>query len=41
MAEAGLIVICLFISPFRAEWWMVRGFIALIAFRRIFVDTPS
>ena len=40
MAEAGLIVICSFISPFRAERRMVRELIAPTAFLEIFVDTP-
>jgi bifunctional enzyme CysN/CysC len=40
MTEAGLIVICSFISPFRAERRMVRELIAQTAFLEIFVDTP-
>jgi bifunctional enzyme CysN/CysC len=40
MAEAGLIVICSFISPFRAERQMVRELIEPTAFFEIFVDTP-
>jgi bifunctional enzyme CysN/CysC len=40
MAEAGLIVICSFISPFRAERRMVRELAAPTAFLEIFVDTP-
>jgi bifunctional enzyme CysN/CysC len=40
MTEAGLIVICSFISPFRAERRMVRELIAAIAFLEIFVDAP-
>ena len=40
MAEAGLIVICSFISPFRAERRMVRELIEPAAFLEIFVDTP-
>jgi bifunctional enzyme CysN/CysC len=40
MAEAGLIVICSFISPFRAERNMVRELTAPAAFLEIFVDTP-
>src|SRR5439155_893723 len=40
MTEAGLIVICSFISPFRAERRMVRELTAPIAFLEIFVDTP-
>jgi bifunctional enzyme CysN/CysC len=40
MAEAGLIVICSFISPFRAERRMVRELAAPADFLEIFVDTP-
>ena len=40
MAEAGLIVICSFISPFRAERRMLRELIEPTAFLEIFVDTP-
>ena len=40
MAEAGLIVICSFISPFRAERRMVRELIEPGVFLEIFVDTP-
>jgi bifunctional enzyme CysN/CysC len=40
MTEAGLIVICSFISPFRAERRMVRELTAPTAFVEIFVDTP-
>ncbi|HJU15569.1 MAG TPA: sulfate adenylyltransferase subunit CysN [Stellaceae bacterium] len=40
MTEAGLIVICSFISPFRAERNMVRELTAPAAFLEIFVDTP-
>src|SRR5208283_4643433 len=40
MSEAGLIVICSFISPFRAERRMVRELTAPTAFFEIFVDTP-
>src|SRR6516162_6865342 len=40
MAEAGLIVICSFISPFRAERRMVRELTGATAFLEIFVDTP-
>jgi bifunctional enzyme CysN/CysC len=40
MAEAGLIVICSFISPFRAERRMVRELTGPTAFLEIFVDTP-
>jgi bifunctional enzyme CysN/CysC len=40
MTEAGLIVICSFISPFRAERRMVRELTGPTAFLEIFVDTP-
>ena len=40
MVEAGLIVICSFISPFRAERRMVRELTAPTAFFEVFVDTP-
>ncbi|HEV2362693.1 MAG TPA: sulfate adenylyltransferase subunit CysN [Caulobacteraceae bacterium] len=40
LAEAGLIVICSFISPFRAERRMVRELTRPTAFFEIFVDTP-
>jgi bifunctional enzyme CysN/CysC len=40
MTEAGLIVICSFISPFRAERQMVRETLAEGEFIEIFVDTP-
>jgi bifunctional enzyme CysN/CysC len=40
MTEAGLIVICSFISPFRAERQMVRELTAPTVFLEIFVDTP-
>jgi bifunctional enzyme CysN/CysC len=40
MTEAGLIVICSFISPFRAERRMVRELTAPSPFLEIFVDTP-
>jgi bifunctional enzyme CysN/CysC len=40
MTEAGLIVICSFISPFRAERRMVRELTAPAAFLEVFVDTP-
>jgi bifunctional enzyme CysN/CysC len=40
MTEAGLIVICSFISPFRAERQMVRELIQPTEFIEIFVDTP-
>jgi bifunctional enzyme CysN/CysC len=40
MADAGLIVLTAFISPFRAERQMVRRMIAEGEFVEIFVDTP-
>ena len=40
MTEAGLIVLCSFISPFRAERQMVRELIQPTEFIEVFVDTP-
>jgi len=40
MADAGLIVLTAFISPFRAERDMVRAMVPLGEFIEIFVDTP-
>jgi len=40
MTEAGLIVVCSFISPFRAERRMIRELTAPTPFFEIFVDTP-
>jgi bifunctional enzyme CysN/CysC len=40
MAEAGLVVLCSFISPFRAERRMVRELVGGNAFIEVFVDTP-
>jgi bifunctional enzyme CysN/CysC len=40
MTDAGLIVLCSFISPFRAERRMVRELINESEFVEIFVDTP-
>jgi len=40
MADAGLIVLTAFISPFRAERAMVRRMVAEGEFFEIFVDTP-
>jgi bifunctional enzyme CysN/CysC len=40
MTEAGLIVICSFISPFRAERQMARELTQPTEFIEIFVDTP-
>ena len=38
--DAGTIVLCSFISPFRAERLMVRELVASDEFIEIFVDTP-
>jgi bifunctional enzyme CysN/CysC len=40
MADAGLIVLTAFISPFRAEREMVRAMLGPGEFIEIFVDTP-
>ena len=40
MSDAGLIVICAFISPFRADRQMAREIAAPHAFIEVFVDTP-
>jgi bifunctional enzyme CysN/CysC len=40
MTEAGLIVVCSFISPFQAERQMVRELIEPTAFIEVFIDTP-
>ena len=40
MADAGLIVLTAFISPFRAEREMVRAMLPEGEFIEIFVDTP-
>jgi bifunctional enzyme CysN/CysC len=40
MVDAGLIVLCAFISPFRAERRMVRELVAPGEFIEVFVDTP-
>jgi bifunctional enzyme CysN/CysC len=40
MTDAGLIVLCSFISPFRAERRMVRELVEEGEFVEIFVDTP-
>lgn len=40
MVDAGLIVLCSFISPFRAERAMVREMLGAGEFVEIFVDTP-
>ena len=38
--EAGLIVLCAFISPFRVERRIVRSLMAADEFIEVFVDTP-
>jgi bifunctional enzyme CysN/CysC len=40
MVDAGLIVICSFISPYKAEREMVRGLVGAGEFIEVFVDTP-
>ena len=40
MLDSGLIVICSFISPYRAERDMIRGFVGEGEFLEVFVDTP-
>src|SRR3954465_11990537 len=40
MTDAGLVVLCAFISPFRAERRMVRELLPPGEFIEIFVDTP-
>jgi bifunctional enzyme CysN/CysC len=40
MAESGLIVLCAFISPYRAEREMVRNLVPAGEFFEVFVDTP-
>ncbi|TKV73878.1 sulfate adenylyltransferase subunit CysN [Bradyrhizobium elkanii] len=40
MADSGLIVICSFISPHRAERDMVRSLVSKEEFVEVFVDTP-
>lgn len=40
MTDAGLIVICSFISPYRAEREVVRGLIPEGTFLEVFIDTP-
>ena len=40
MTDAGLIVLCSFISPFAAERDMVRGLVGAGEFIEIFLDTP-
>ena len=40
MVESGLITLCSFISPYRAEREMVRGLVEPGEFIEVFVDTP-
>jgi bifunctional enzyme CysN/CysC len=40
MSESGLVVLCSFISPYRAERDMVRGLVPEGEFIEVFVDTP-
>jgi bifunctional enzyme CysN/CysC len=40
MVESGLIVVCSFISPYRAERDVVRGLVSEGEFIEVFVDTP-
>ena len=40
MVESGLIVLCSFISPYRAERDMVRALVGEGEFIEVFVDTP-
>ncbi|MEF2074823.1 adenylyl-sulfate kinase, partial [Consotaella aegiceratis] len=40
MADAGLIVLCSFISPFRAERQLARNLLDPGEFIEVFVDTP-
>jgi bifunctional enzyme CysN/CysC len=40
MVDGGLIVLCAFISPYRAERRVVRGLVAPDEFIEIFIDTP-
>ena len=40
MTDAGLVVLCSFISPFQAERHMVRELIGADEFIEVFVDTP-
>jgi bifunctional enzyme CysN/CysC len=40
MVESGVIVLCSFISPYRAERDMVRGLVQPGEFIEVFVDTP-
>jgi len=40
MVDAGLVVLCAFVSPFRAERRMVRELVGPEEFIEVFVDTP-
>ena len=40
MVDAGLVVICAFISPYEAERNMVRSMVGADEFLEIFIDTP-
>jgi bifunctional enzyme CysN/CysC len=40
MVDAGLVVLCAFISPFRADRRMVRELVEANEFLEVFVDTP-
>jgi bifunctional enzyme CysN/CysC len=40
MTDAGLVVLCSFISPYRAERAIVRGLVPAGDFIEIFIDTP-
>jgi bifunctional enzyme CysN/CysC len=40
MVDAGLVVLCAFVSPFRAERRMVRELVGAEEFIEVFVDTP-
>src|SRR6185436_3991138 len=40
MIESGLIVLCSFISPYRAEREMIRNLVGEGEFIEVFVDTP-
>ena len=40
ITEAGIVVLCSFISPYRAERDMVRGLVAAGDFIEVFVDAP-
>ena len=40
MVDAGLVVLCAFISPFRADRRMVRELVGDNEFLEVFVDTP-